>query len=148
MNRTLKFRAWDIKNKRMLAVDEIKNLWTQETTSTDPNDLHMLPRVTIVNQQYRGDDIELAVGEDCELMQYTGLKDINDKEIYEGDIVLLKHWKSSDIFDYNQPFEVSYKYGQVVFIQNEYYNYISDLNGNLYKEIVGNIYENPYLLGK
>ena len=80
------------------------------------------------------------------VMLYTGLKDKNGKEIYEGDIVLLRHWKSNDLFDYNKPFVVEWKDGQVNFKQNGFNNFIGSLNGKLTIEVIGNIYENPELM--
>ena len=73
---------------------------------------------------------------DCILMQYTGLKDINDKEIYEGDIVLYP--------DDNNPAEVVYN--PPVFETRDIKT--GDL-GDLFKtimKVIGNIYENPELL--
>lgn len=76
--------------------------------------------------------------EEVELMQYTGLKDKNGKEIYEGDIV------KADFFEKQVVGKISYGMGcfcitnsgvsdNQLFIFNNY-------------EVIGNIYENPELL--
>lgn len=72
------------------------------------------------------------------LMQFTGLKDKNGKEIYEGDIIRLK-W--ADI--YNPNLDVV----RVVEWNNGYHFPLSGAHTfNETMEVIGNIYENPELL--
>jgi len=78
------------------------------------------------------------LGENAEIMQFTGLHDKNGKEIYEGDI-----WIDDGLI------------GQVIFTECRFKilwaNCSSgDLHTNvttsLFGKIIGNIYENPELL--
>lgn len=70
---------------------------------------------------------------DCPIQQYTGLKDKNENEIYEGDVVIQEKGTP-----YENIFLVEYGYGQFKINQNT----------NIFQttEVIGNIYENPKLL--
>lgn len=74
------------------------------------------------------------------LMQYTGLKDKNDTEIYEGDIVqserdtMVVGWKQS---------AGSFCLDRDGWLSSHYFGEAVDA-GNT--EVIGNIYENPELL--
>lgn len=100
-------------------------------------------------------DGDFFLKEEVELMQYTGLKDKNGKEIYEGDIVKFKHrditimasvkygeWQESKCDEYDCS-----HYGY--YINYKWDNYCENTGFDLYEkivEVVGNIYENPELL--
>ncbi|KHO13109.1 hypothetical protein OA78_0855 [Latilactobacillus curvatus] len=69
---------------------------------------------------------------EVELMQYTGLKDMNGVEIYEGDIL-------QDPDDEGFCYEVEYDYGRFSCGDN-------DLIDCLGCNVVGNRFDNPELL--
>ena len=76
-----------------------------------------------------------------ELMQYTGLKDKNNKEIYEGDIVIHHGKMHKIIFNAEE--------ARFVLRDDEFEMNIPFTNNNNKRmEIIGNIYENPELLGE
>lgn len=83
------------------------------------------------------------------LMQSTGLKDKNDEEIYEGDIIKYKR------YNYGFTYTAAVGYGTVGLIKhNDKIGLISTFAGMSIENIdlssvkvVGNIYENPELLG-
>lgn len=87
-------------------------------------------------------------------MQYTGLKDKNSKEIYEGDIVLQTHPHPDDKDDV-----ALVKYGEHISADPHHYGgwtigfYAGDpeaafslLEKENRFEVIGNIYENPELI--
>jgi len=122
--REIKFRAWDKENEKMMKVSSL-HLENKEI-SVKENGTFRLFRMQ-------------------DLMQYTGLKDKNNKEIYEGDIVLVKPGGTSTWYKT----VVKFKEGAFIasLIDGEDYIYIFNrgFDSNDF-EIIGNIYKNKKLL--
>lgn len=124
-----KFRAWLKEEYRMTDVREI----------TFFND--EIQMISDVEGFYAYDEFEL--------MQFTGLKDKNGKEIYEGDIVKFSDcdddvYVTHVVWDKNYAcFGLSFSYGFQYYLDylEEFYTELKDI------EVAGNIYENHELLG-
>ena len=127
--REIKFRAWDKANKEMYQARTLTwDRWNNVAEGQDP------------------------------IMQYTGLKDKNGKEIYEGDIVKIRlavgFMTTAKVEFIDGCFDVyaihghiytqSYPNGKIL---NRKKDYLKCYTVNHAVEIIGNIYENPELLG-
>ena len=124
--RTIKFRAWDKTAKLMCNVLELH--FPNEDGSG------------VTTDNYQGSF------ERFELMQYTGLKDKNGKEIYEGDIVK-GYFKVEEVEDYIflGLTDKEKKQGVKLFvIEDIFYPYTNPIPDEI--EVIGNIYENKKLL--
>lgn len=128
--REIKFRIWDVENKEMLKVQEL-----------DFEPTFYGGRIAIRPDQYN----DYFDTEDMILMQYTGLKDITGKEIYEGDIVKLKFMKNS--LDIIVKVEYSEEYAQyVVAGTKSILHECEPLTDYQEIEVIGNIWDNPELM--
>ena len=123
--REIKFRAWDKSTNKMASFEKM------QTNARFAIDAGLDSRQFIV----------LPKHQNVVLMQFTGLKDKNGKEIYGGDIV--KHYdypRQKFSIEYNAPsFEARHtRDGTLHPVWH---------NGKLTDyEIIGNIYENPELI--
>ena len=122
---TPKFRAWLKKEQKMdNEIDHIS--WLED-------ELYCI-----------GDGITyMVLAEDLVLMQSTGLKDKNGKEIFEGDIVDYKGRKA--IIKWHGAF-ASFIYRFIDEPQERKPKWDPLFLAYLKLEIIGNIYENPELL--
>ena len=115
--RTLKFRAWVGESKWDYYVYDI---------------------------QKRADMAEWFGQPNIQIEQYTGLKDKNGKEIYEGDIVDISGERAIVVFDEKLGSYMG-SFPSPVDDNARYNDYIFDFDDII--EVIGNVHENSELLG-
>tara|TARA_R100001244_G_C5091640_1_gene116529 strand:+ start:95 stop:565 length:471 start_codon:yes stop_codon:yes gene_type:complete len=153
MNREIKFRAWVTCNKGDWHGCDNYDEFDWDNRMRDVNSMYF-PLDCFSGKDISLEEIECE-GEDnyangwtafkeCELMQYTGLKDKNGKEIYEGDVI--KRHKCDMINE----FTGLVKFEHVRFTAECINGGVHDALDFLPKliEVIGNAYENPELLEK
>ena len=164
--REIKFRAW-VHNKKMIyprVLDFLDEGHIEIKTWEDDKDM-------MTNWGCTGSDCIL--GAENKLMQYTGLKDKNGKEIYEGDIIEKLQWNkpySEKRKECKVRYEIRWReqniannewnneilkkdpssfnrepgfYGKEIWNEKGYYRHSWSEFASC--EIIGNIYENPEL---
>ena len=109
MKREIKFRTWD---------EQYKQFW----------------KVFFIHSMF-GSVNYMDMSKDWIPNQFTGLKDKNGKEIYEGDIA---------IFGSDPAEQIIFKSG--AFRWGGDFDYILQISEEYETEVIGNIYENPELL--
>lgn len=133
MKREIKFRAWDNKNKKWLCGYEYPNL----------GGFSMFGEIMAFGEWTRVlESFRMEEWDEIKPMQYTGLKDKNGKEIYEGDI--MKDKTHGILF-------CEYEDEMQAFVW--WKDRINGLGYPMYMqlgkndiEVIGNIYENPELI--
>src|SRR5699024_4231213 len=133
--REIKFRAWDVESNEMTLPSDII-----EVLVSMKNEVYAMVKGR--NETLGGINRDNTI-----LMQYTGLKDKNGTEIYEGDIL------STDL---SRPYLiVEFRNGEFMYQCHDsgrnYFDFMEPANERLksntkYHEVIGNIYENPKLL--
>lgn len=119
--RNIKFRAWSKKFNKFMSIG-----------------FHIIGETTLFDllNQHTLEEMETL-----EITECTGLKDKNDKDVYEGDIVKFENEFTAEIIwcEENAAFQIRSEKGGGAFL-NELYM--------LNFEVVGNVFENADLLKK
>jgi len=135
--REIKFRAFDKQKNRMFDVYGLGKDWVTEDT---------LDGVDEGNNCFNAEEFKSRI----EIMQFTGLKDKNGVDIYEGDIL-----QETNVYG---DIRGEVLFSSAKFIRSHYYvdkkNHWLKTHGVFYdlhfyqlnQEIIGNIYQNPELL--
>lgn len=132
--REIKFRAWDKDIQTFVPImDFTKNI---------KEAIYRKLGKEVVSSNDGVENLAILLNSNVDIIQYTGLKDKNGKEIYEGDI-LLYLTKTKTVVSYkNGAFVRSYRNSNMYLL----YDSLA-VDGCLEDyEVIGNIYENPELL--
>ena len=125
--REIKFRIWDKVCDRFF-----NNDYNYPVIITNDGKIGIL--VDDLNfEEFKKDDLENII-----ISEYTGLKDMREKEIYEGDILFESFGE--------EYFKVVFEDGSFR-VETEEYSLPLKEYAHIC-EVVGNIYENPELLGE
>lgn len=118
--RDIKLRAWDELNKKII------------------NNIGITPKNVVYTQDMENNVFDVFPG--CILIQYTGLKDINENEIFEGDIIQCTDNKNIYICLYSK----GCFWLRNINEENSIRGLIFEFQGTL--KIIGNVFENEELL--
>ena len=121
-----KFRAWDKETKTMLDVPLID-----------------FKKSVLIGEHWEFGETNFINFDEIELMQSTGLKDKNGKEVFVGDIIKCTRGCPHEVY-------LEKEYGGT-YIGGMPAIYLKGLRVGYawteHEEIIGNVYENPELLG-
>lgn len=157
--REIKFRAWNKEEKCMIYSDEVypKSEYKFEFEIFNNFKLTLMKMINRENAYHKdGEETHIEYFEpvDAEIMQYTGIKDSNGNEIYEGDIVEFLD-EEVNYSHCGVEYDEFINIGKVIFSHDELMGWdITNRNMDLeevwhyreYIKVIGNIYENPELL--
>lgn len=150
--REIKFRIWDKYEKRMFYPDDISYICSIDNLHFSSTPIHKLDEI---------DYIETT--DDVEIMQYTGIKDKNGRNVCEGDIIKLTNGDFCIVLFQDGAFMINFvkngETGEVYPIDGKEVCHMtlddissfprsSSLDRNINIETIGNIYENEELLKK
>jgi uncharacterized phage protein (TIGR01671 family) len=131
--REIKFRGWHTVKKVMFSAEEMA-----------ADQLALLPTGEFINVHSLSTRLsEIYPKDEFIPLQYTGLKDKNGIEIYEGDIVRLRQhatYPNEVYFDERTSGFRMHFNGEMQFDKT------TPLDFAKFGEVIGNIYENPELL--
>lgn len=133
MNREIKFRAWDNELKifrQSFYIDQLGLMYFNNGGMVG----------TLETSNYV-------------LQQFTGLKDENEKDIYEGDILKIS-WSEWNMGGYLQSDDMTNEHEKIVTVKYKAPSFCffskneiqTSIRKNAKIEVIGNIYENPELL--
>ena len=137
--REIKFRAWDEETNEMVSWEDDINVTDREIDIKNK-----CVMVHVYNSSPNEPDYTIE-SHNAILMQYTGLKDKNGKEIYEGDIV--KRTEKTNCCNKEKLlglFEVVFE-GYSFLAKNNHYHFLG-WAGDDEREVIGNIHDNPELM--
>ena len=135
---TPKFRAWGVERYPGLKQPASKMHRNVSVVTTYPEGITFI----LTNFSMQGDDeYSGSIIDDAILMQSTGLKDKNGKEIFEGDIVKM----SKDVYSEPTYYEVVRHRGGAYRLESKQHGCELWLR-HTDCEIAGNVYENPELM--
>jgi len=123
MSREIKFRAW-VKQD---------NEWFYTYLDIEEDD-------------FCGNEIWLDYDKCATIEQYTGLKDKNGKEIYEGDILWWEHFYGMTGENIETTAKVYWEEKDASFVVGDWFEPLGHLVDEDEIEVIGNIHENPELL--
>jgi uncharacterized phage protein (TIGR01671 family) len=131
--RVIKFRAWDLEYSHMYEnAWPVEHIIYVEMDKHDPAVQEYEPHMEEINQKW----FYFIKAKDMALMQYTGLQDLNEREICGDDIITYRIDGGATL----HTGVVSFNSGKFVV------DGVLDLSTATDKEVIGNRYEHRHLL--